>query len=82
MIVKPNARRDNWRQVRLPRELADKLDSLSADFLRRHEEGRIILPDDYCEDVPLHYVVARLVDHYQAHLERARRQSRKRVHTP
>ena len=66
-----------WRMVRLPAELADKLDEIAARMLESHEKGRSELPGDYCERVPLHYVVQRAVEELEDHRARSRKSSRR-----
>lgn len=68
-----NNRRDNWRMVRLPRDLAAELDSLALDMEKAHALGYSKLPDRYVEHVPLHHVVSRCLQEYKDHLARGRK---------
>ena len=63
----------NWVQVRLPAELHARLVGLAAEVQAAHVAGRTVLPGEFADRVPLHHVVARLLDEVEARRERSRR---------
>ena len=71
----PNAAMPNkkWTMVRLPLELHRRLKTLQLEVQDAYEQGRASVPDQYCENVPLHFVIERAVDDWVAHRERSRK---------
>ena len=55
-----------WRMVRLPEDLASRLDRLAAETERAHREGRIVLASEHADRVPLWLVVERLADEVES----------------
>jgi hypothetical protein len=43
--------------LRVPRELGEQLRAEADELLRIYQEGKGDLPREYCEKVPLHYVI-------------------------
>jgi DNA-directed RNA polymerase sigma subunit (sigma70/sigma32) len=62
-----------WRMVRVPVGLATKLTDLAEDLLQAHILGRTRLPNEYCERVPIHAVIARAVAEMESHRKRSGR---------
>jgi|SRR6516164_8130382 hypothetical protein len=65
------------KMIRVPRALWRELHAEAAAILRAHVEGKLSLPNKYCENVPLHYVIKRWGDEARAHRERSRRPKRR-----
>ena len=62
-----------WRMVRIPVELAEQLERLSAETNRAHAAGRLKLPTEYAVGVPLHVTIKMAADCLEAHRRRGRR---------
>ena len=71
-----NGNKTEWNLVRVPSALHDRLRSLADQFLQSHEHGYSALPEEFCEHVPLHFVIKRGVDEIESHRERSRRSRR------
>jgi hypothetical protein len=67
-----------WRMIRVPVELASRLDRLVAQFQESHIAGRLTLPNEYCEHCPIHHVISTALDSLEDHRVRSRRQQRAR----
>jgi hypothetical protein len=61
-----------WRMIRVPSELASRLDRLAAQFQELHVAGRLRLPNEYCEHWPLHFVIYIALDSLKDHRARSR----------
>lgn len=61
-----------WKTVRVPLDLAERLERLARSLEDAHSTGRAPLPPHLVEGVPLHHVIARAVDDLEGHRERAR----------
>ena len=59
--------------ITVPPLLAAELKHERARLQTAVERGQRIVPDEYVEEIPLHYVIAELLRFKQAHLERSRR---------
>jgi hypothetical protein len=55
-----------WRLVRVPEALAQRLESLAADTGLAYAEGRLDLPTEFCERIPLWLVIERALDQVEA----------------
>jgi hypothetical protein len=66
-----------WLNLRVPRALHARLTAAAADMLRAHEEGRVPLPSEHVEGVPLYAVIERALDELDGHRTRAREQARR-----
>jgi hypothetical protein len=62
-----------WRMIRVPVELASRLDRLVAQFEESHVAGRLSLPNEFCEHCPLHHVISTALDSLEDHRARSRR---------
>jgi predicted transcriptional regulator len=62
-----------WRTVRLPEDLASRLDRLAAETERAHREGRITLPSEHADRVPLWLAIERALDEVEARRVRSRK---------
>jgi hypothetical protein len=62
----------NATMIKVPRELWRELHAEAAAMLKAYQEGRADLPGEYCEHIPLHYVIKRNLDEVRAHRERSR----------
>jgi hypothetical protein len=67
-----------WRMIRVPAELASRLDRLRDQFQESHVGGRLSLPNEYCERCPLHHVISVALDSLEDHRARSRRPRRPR----
>jgi hypothetical protein len=67
-----------WRMIRVPAELASRLDRLKDQFQESHVAGRLRLPNEYCERCPLHHVISVALDSLEDHRARSRRPRRPR----
>jgi hypothetical protein len=65
-----------WRMIRVPVELASRLDRLVAQFEESHVAGRLSLPNEFCEHCPLHHVISIALDSFEDHRARSRRPRR------
>jgi hypothetical protein len=61
-----------WRMIRVPSELAARLDRLARHFEKAHSLGRLSLPNQYVERCPHHHVIATALNALEAHRARAR----------
>lgn len=59
--------------IRLPVELAERLERMAREMLQAHAEGRIALPSAMCERVPLWLVIERALDEQEARRARSNR---------
>jgi hypothetical protein len=66
-----------WSNLRIPKALHERLMKVAADMLLAHQEGRVPLPSEHVERVPLYAVIERALDEREGHQERARRQARR-----
>jgi hypothetical protein len=66
-----------WQNLRVPKALHARLAALAADMLASYEERGGSLPSEYCERVPLHYVIERALDELDGHKTRARQQAKR-----
>jgi hypothetical protein len=60
------------RMIRVPVELASRLDRLVAQFQESHIAGRLRLPNEYCQECPKHYVISVALDLLEDHRARSR----------
>jgi hypothetical protein len=67
-----------WRMIRVPVELASRLDRLVAQFEESHVAGRLSLPNEFCEHCPLHHVISVALDSLEDHRARSKRPRRPR----
>lgn len=58
--------------IRVPVDLADRLDAMAAELLASYIEGRTRLPNEHCEAVPLHYVIRLGLEALEGHRKRSR----------
>lgn len=63
--------------IRVPRELGDQLRAEADELLRIYSEGKGDLPAEYCERVPIHYVIKRALEDMRAKRVRSRAPRRK-----
>jgi hypothetical protein len=70
------------RMVRLPIDLARRLDRLVVKFQESHVLGHLRLPNAFCERVPKHYVIEQALDEMERHWERSRRPRRPEARPP
>lgn len=63
--------------IRIPLSLKAELEAAAADLLRIHSEGKGALPPEFCEHVPLHYVIKRALDDTKAKRARSAAPRRK-----
>jgi hypothetical protein len=68
-----------WRQIRVPAELADRLAAMAEDLMEAHQAGRTRLPNEFVERVPLHFVITRALDDWEAHKARSNVRKREKV---
>lgn len=59
--------------VRLPTTLAERLDRLADKTEKAYREGRVELPPEHADHVPLWLVVERMLTEVEAKRERSRR---------
>jgi hypothetical protein len=64
-----------WRIIRVPAELAGRLDRLVTEFEQSHVLGRMQLPNAYVEQVPKYYVIERSLDELERHRARSSRRA-------
>lgn len=62
-----------WTHIRIPVELAERINRLAEQTLAAHAEGRITLPTEMAERVPAWFVVENALDEQEARRERSRR---------
>jgi hypothetical protein len=66
-----NARR--WRLVRVPEALALRLERLTAEMERAYSEGKVTVPNEQAERIPLWLVISRALDEQEARRARSAR---------
>ena len=74
-MSKPDESR--YRMVRLPVALAEELDREADELSRIYSEGKGDLPAEYCERVPLHYVIKRALEDMRSKRVRSRAPKRR-----
>jgi len=67
-----------WRMIRVPADLAERLDRVCREAETSHTLMRSALPNEYCEHCPHHYVIMQALDELEGHRDRARRPTRAR----
>ena len=67
-----------WTHIRVPVELAERLNGLAGEMLIAYSEGRLTLPNAMAEYVPAWYVVENALNEQAARRERSRRPHAKR----
>jgi hypothetical protein len=67
-----------WRMVRLPVALAERLDRLAEQTERNYREGRVELPAEYADHCPLWLVVERLANEVESRRVRSNRPRRRK----
>lgn len=68
-----------WTHIRIPAELKARLERAAQRELDGYAAGNIWeLPDEYCDRVPVHYIIKRALDE----LEDKRRRSNRRLRKP
>lgn len=70
-----------WQNLRVPKALHARLAELAAGMLRAHEEGRVPLPSEHVDGVPLYAVIERALDELDGHRTRAREQAKRNTRT-
>jgi hypothetical protein len=70
-----------WRMIRIPVELADRLDRLARHAERAHIEGKIQLPNEMVCHCPHHYVITQALDNLEGHRTRSRAPRRRSIGT-
>jgi DNA-directed RNA polymerase sigma subunit (sigma70/sigma32) len=68
-----------WKMVRIPEHLAERLDALAEATHKAHVEGRITLPAQFADRVPTWLVIERLLAEVEARRERSRRPRKRPV---
>ena len=68
-----------WKMIRVPASLANRLADLADDMMKAHMDGRSPLPGEYVEHVPLHHVIDRMAAEWSAHKARSRAPKRPRA---
>lgn len=69
----------SWTMVRVPAELANRLERLAIHADHAHQTGRLRLPNRYANRCPIHFVITMALDRMESHRVRGRRPKRKRV---
>lgn len=64
-----------WRIIRVPVEIAQRLDRLGAEFEEAHVLGHMHLPNAFAEKVPKYYVIERGLNELEGHRARSSRRS-------
>jgi hypothetical protein len=75
--VAVNATKPGSTHMRMPVELARRIDRLREDMQRAYSEGRVEIPPTLCDRIPSWYVIANALDEQAARRERSRRPRRK-----
>jgi hypothetical protein len=68
-----------WTHVRVPVALAGRLDTLARKMERDYAEGRVSLPGEMADRVPVWFVIAAALDEQEARRERSRRPRKRSV---
>lgn len=61
-----------WTHTVLPRELLADLREEADDMLRAYQAGKCDLPAEFCEHVPVHFVIRRALDEMRAKKARSK----------
>jgi hypothetical protein len=67
----PNSTRST--HIRVPSDLAARLERLREQMQTAYSEGRISVPTEHCEHIPLWYVIQTLCDEVEARKVRSNR---------
>jgi hypothetical protein len=62
-----------WTHIRVPIDLAGRLDRLVAEMGRAYSEGRLSVPNAMCERIPAWYVIQSALDEVEARRARSAR---------
>jgi hypothetical protein len=68
----------DWIMVRMPRELHEELCAEAKAIHAAYQAGRLDLPPDVIDRIPLHFVIKRLLDHAKDKKARSRAPRRAR----
>ena len=71
-------KRKDWIMVRMPRELHEELCAEAKAIRAAYQAGRLNLPPDVIDHIPLHFVIKRLLDHARDKKARSRAPRRAR----
>ena len=62
-----------WRMIRVPAELAERLERIAIENDRAHQAGHLRLPNAYADRCPLHEVITMALDRLESHRARGRK---------
>jgi hypothetical protein len=65
-----------WRVIRVPEDLARRLDRLAGEMLIAYGEGRVTVPNSMAEYIPPWFIVETALNEVEARRERSRRPRR------
>lgn len=67
------AKTGRWTHIRVPVELAARIDQLRTTLQTAYVTGRIQVPDAFCERIPAWYTIQHALDEQEARRQRSRK---------